>query len=310
MPVERLSHPSDGTSRKLCALTDFEFRVWSQYKLSANDFGVMAYTPSPLMAENKALDERGPAIRKALARIVGLGLLLVFDHQGDPYLCSPVWQDFQQIRYPRSTHLPLPTGDVLARCSPATRDLFASLRRKVYGNVSEKVQEESGSVSESPAREQARNANADPVADPDQGEREREPASPTSAELIAARFERFWDAYPNKVSKQDASKVFAKLKPDHELLATILDAIARRKASGTWSEQRYIPGPDKWLRGRKWEDEVPGPKRTAGATESVSPAWHAHCPHVPKCLLVTQCEDAWAVERARVLADEPEGAHA
>lgn len=176
MPVERLSHPSDGTSKKLCALNDFEFRVWSQYKLAANDFGVMAYSPAPLIAENRSLEQRGVSkVRKALDRIVGLGLLLVFEHQGDPFVCSPRWGDFQQVRYPRKSHLPLPTGTALIACSASTRTLFL---RKGSANVTEESPEDFSSVSEPPVRGRARtahtntnaNANADAVA---QGESER-----------------------------------------------------------------------------------------------------------------------------------------
>lgn len=73
-----------------------------------------------------------------------------------------------------------------------------------------------------------------------------------------AGFDRFWAAYPKKTAKPDAVKAFGKLKPDADLLDTILGAIERQKATAQWQEDggRFIPHPATWLNGRRWEDEV------------------------------------------------------
>lgn len=130
-----------------------------------------------------------------------------------------------------------------------------------------------------------------------EGESEREAPS-----LVAARFERFWDAYPRHVSKQDARKLFEKLNPDHELLATILDAIRRQKLSPAWREQRFIMHPDRWLRGRHWEDE---PLSETRQTPTPAPTWQAHCPHRPPCLIVTTCPEAWAWLKSQTADEVP-----
>jgi hypothetical protein len=41
MPQDRLRSPRGGHGRRTTSLSDFEFRVWDQYQLSADDFGVM-----------------------------------------------------------------------------------------------------------------------------------------------------------------------------------------------------------------------------------------------------------------------------
>ena len=69
-------------------------------------------------------------------------------------------------------------------------------------------------------------------------------------------FEIFWKAWPKKVDKQNAEKVFAKINPDESLLQIMLKAIETQKRSKQWETMEYIPGPAKWLRGRRWEDEL------------------------------------------------------
>ena len=72
-------------------------------------------------------------------------------------------------------------------------------------------------------------------------------------------FDTFWQAYPKKVGKADALKAFAKLKPDNELMQTILAAIAQWSKTDQWSKdnRQYVPMPATYIRGRRWEDELP-----------------------------------------------------
>lgn len=72
-----------------------------------------------------------------------------------------------------------------------------------------------------------------------------------------AHFEKFWAAYPKRKSKGAAERVFFKLNPDEQLLATMLATIERAKKSADWQKEdgRYIPHPATWLNARGWEDE-------------------------------------------------------
>ena len=72
-------------------------------------------------------------------------------------------------------------------------------------------------------------------------------------------FDTFWQAYPKKVGKADALKAFTKLKPDNELMQTILAAIAQWSKTDQWSKdnRQYVPMPATYIRGRRWEDELP-----------------------------------------------------
>lgn len=76
--------------------------------------------------------------------------------------------------------------------------------------------------------------------------------------LDGSDFSLFWSAYPRKVAKAEAEKVFNALKPSKDLLNTILTALEHQKNRPDWKNPekvKYIPHPARWLRGRRWEDE-------------------------------------------------------
>ena len=83
-------------------------------------------------------------------------------------------------------------------------------------------------------------------------------------------FDRFWSAYPRKVGKKDAVKVWNQIKPDDSLIDQIVQGVERWKRSEQWTkdEGRFIPYPATFLRGERWNEydraEVtPSPKPTA-----------------------------------------------
>ena len=71
-------------------------------------------------------------------------------------------------------------------------------------------------------------------------------------------FDEFWSAYPKKVGKDDARRAFQKRKPDGELLALMLAAIAAQRESQAWIRDggQYIPNPSTWLNQGRWQDET------------------------------------------------------
>jgi hypothetical protein len=78
---------------------------------------------------------------------------------------------------------------------------------------------------------------------------------------VGALFSKFWEAYPRKKSPGAAEKAWAKLKPDAELLATMLEAIKAQTAERAAKTQRgeFVPEwkhPATWLNARAWEDVV------------------------------------------------------
>lgn len=76
-------------------------------------------------------------------------------------------------------------------------------------------------------------------------------------EVLASRFLEFWTAYPRKVGKQEALRIYLKLKPDQELHSKILQAVHEQKASEPWvkDDGAFIPHPKTWLNQGRWDDE-------------------------------------------------------
>jgi phage replication O-like protein O len=73
---------------------------------------------------------------------------------------------------------------------------------------------------------------------------------------LQGRFDRFYAAYPRKVSRKAAERAFARLAPDDQLVADILAGLERAKASGQWSDPKFTPHPATWLNAEGWRDEV------------------------------------------------------
>ena len=123
MPADRLLHGRLGHSAKVSRLSDLEYRVWTTYVLAADDFGVMRAEAVAFQAAHDGLSGRpAKAVQRAVERLVQVGLVAVFTHQGSRYLYQADWQDFQRVRYPLRTMHPLPAE---AAVSAKTRHLWS-----------------------------------------------------------------------------------------------------------------------------------------------------------------------------------------
>ena len=73
---------------------------------------------------------------------------------------------------------------------------------------------------------------------------------------IAQNFDKFWREYPKKVSKKLSYDQWIKLNPDSQLEQRIIDSVIKYKKSGRWDDKKFIPHPDKFLKHKRWEDEI------------------------------------------------------
>ena len=68
-------------------------------------------------------------------------------------------------------------------------------------------------------------------------------------------FDLFWESYPKRVGRLQALKEWKKLKDF--TIKDVLDGIERWKLSAQWQDIQFVPDPERFLKYRRWEDEVP-----------------------------------------------------
>ena len=79
-------------------------------------------------------------------------------------------------------------------------------------------------------------------------------------------FSLWYSEYPRHEARKDALKAWMKLSPDENLFASIMTALKIQKEF-LWHdrESRYIPLAATWIRGERWDDEVPDWRPTGGS---------------------------------------------
>ena len=129
-----------------------------------------------------------------------------------------------------------------------------------------------------------------------------------STQKNVSAFDLFWKAYPRKVGKQNALKVWVKAKHSQDTLDAILAALLWQTKHDDWTRDngRYIPMPETYLRGERWKDEP----QTVGKAPSSPPdakldiameadrRARAGCAHTPPCGGYTACRVKWLVTLA------------
>jgi hypothetical protein len=88
---------------------------------------------------------------------------------------------------------------------------------------------------------------------------------------IDQEFDRWWQIVLKKVDKTEARKLFRRIRSRNEVSFEMLFSTMTRHAAYHRNEPRYSTGPAKWLRGRKWEDELPSaPSLTTPAAQNAN----------------------------------------
>jgi hypothetical protein len=105
---------------------------------------------------------------------------------------------------------------------------------------------------------------------------------------LAAGFDAFWLTYPRKAGKGAARKVWARLKPGDELVATIIEAVGRQRNSPQWTKDggQFIPHPATWLSQERWTDETLLQRAARINGIEQQPDYRTaeyECRHTPKC---------------------------
>lgn len=140
MANQRMIHKEAATGDRTTELDAFEFRVWVQYQLSADDFGVCPAVALKFQGENRWLaKQRTAKVQAAIERLVVVNLVQVFSDKGTRYLYQWDWQDWQRFKYATVTSLPPVPGELLEKCSPKTAALFAEYHPKIRQTFSHRA---------------------------------------------------------------------------------------------------------------------------------------------------------------------------
>lgn len=87
-------------------------------------------------------------------------------------------------------------------------------------------------------------------------------------------FARFWAAYPRGEDKQGAIAAWDELRPDDATLQAMSRALVRQRASEEWQRGIGIPYAVRWLRRRRWEDEIKAPAPQPESAGGDLPVWN------------------------------------
>ena len=230
----RILKESICTSDNVDELTPFQETFFYRLIVNCDDFGRMDARPKILSARLfplKSLKE--DQTKDALRALANAELITIYEVNGRPYLQMKTWENHQQVRAKKSKY---PSPDE-ATCMDMEAD--GSNCEQMIANDSKCPRNPIQSESES---------NPNPKREKRAHDQE-----------VAERFARFWAAYPRKEAKKNAEAAFRKIDPDEELLARMLDSIAKWARSEQWTKDgdRFVPHPATWLNGRRWEDEPP-----------------------------------------------------
>jgi hypothetical protein len=284
MPVDRFIHPKLGHSEKVTALSSDQFRTWTQYILSADDFGVMRYSAITLRDQNAYLAGKPEKqVQKWLEALVACDLIHVFTHQGRSYVFQHDWQTWQKVEYPRATLQPMPLDADLEKCDAATQLLFAlhpGGKGKKFVWPSEKSSNGSGKSSKG-SETSSTNARAD-VREVAKGDRlsanglERGPGETTPMDVW---FLELLESYPeHRVTRNHRTEqvFFSALSGyvagPHIGWGVMVSNLAIAKASHEWRVKGMIPSLEKWLSEGRWLNQMPADapvaERLSAATQA------------------------------------------
>ena len=188
-------------------------------------------------------------------------------YTGKPYTENPA----QSSRDKLSTIPPIVPheGDGNPSVSGAAADSSLCTREPLGGgNPSVSLAADTSPVRGGKEGEKGEAGERGDVSDSDTPPKRKRRATKSAPDYRPDTFARFWAAYPRGEDKQGAIAAWDELKPDDATLQAMSRALIRQKASEEWRRGIGIPYAVRWLRRRRWEDEIkapaPPPERAGG----------------------------------------------
>ena len=224
----RIIKESITTSESLYSVSADAERLFWRLVVKADDYGLYYGNPRILSSMCFPLDP--PKDQKIVAwlnELVGAGMVGTYTDQegGKQYLKLLSWDKHQQTRAKKSK-FPLPTSFDCACNHVNGKQVKSNVPVIGNGNGSGSEKREAGT-------------------------------RPDGAGGVPSGFDRFWEAYPRRVGKQDALKAWGQLAPDDDLVDLIVAGVERWKTCDQWTRDggKFICYPATFLRGRRWEED-------------------------------------------------------
>lgn len=245
----RIIKDSIKTSKKINALSDFQFRLWVHLIVSADDYG--RGFADPELVKNLVFPRRNRVtesdVGKALSKLAGMGCISLYEVDGESYFCFPRWSDHQRIQT-KVSKFPAPVENEAIQCNQPCSTV---------------------SHGDSPSESRIQNPELiTPYTPPSGGDSGDDGA-----------FESFWAAYPRHVAKDKARTAFGKV-PKSEI-PELMAALEKHKRSDQWTKDggQFIPHPATWLNQKRWQGDAPPAgkgKRTEYAQHAVETVDFSH----------------------------------
>ena len=99
----RIIKESIRTSKSVNKMTDFQFRLWTYLITYVDDFGRGSADPEVLKGfifPKRSVSDK--TILKALKDLASIGSLILYEVDGDAFLCFPNWENHQTVRNKKS----------------------------------------------------------------------------------------------------------------------------------------------------------------------------------------------------------------
>jgi len=294
----RTIKPEFWTDSKTGTLTDKATKLFIGLLSHCDDYGVIKFDIAEFSAKIFPFEnfrEHSRLLSQVLTdEILPKGLAIIFSYSPDDenveqYLWIKNFEKHQKVDKPGKPMLPSwKCGDNPKRYAEKHCSEYNELRADNLHD-SENIRENSRDFENIRlVREGNRNSNNPPSPlsggsddleeTSDEKPKTETPVKKNKTELPPDQksfFDRFYQAYPKHVAKEDAVRAWKKISPPptDDFVNTLIAKIDVFRKTDGWIKNNgeFIPNPATWLNGKRWEDETPAPTSNKSQTKEPIP---------------------------------------
>lgn len=140
----RIIKDSIRTSKSVNAMSDFQFRMWAYLITYVDDYGRGSADPELLKGfvfpRRKGVTES--TIQKTLEELATTGSVILYEVDGEPYLCFPNWSEHQTVRN-KVSKFPAPEDGIIKseiNCNQLKSNESKCSRNPIQSNPESRIQ--------------------------------------------------------------------------------------------------------------------------------------------------------------------------